>query len=116
MQPVSIQDLTRALEGRDADALLSFYADDAVIHFIDRDHPPSRPMDLHGRDQIARYYADICGRAMTHHVDAISADHDHIAFLESCAYPDGLKVSCSAMLTLEDGRIAEQTNVQAWDI
>ena len=115
MHPLSAQDLTRALEGRDAETLLSFYTEDAVVRFIDRDHPPSRPLELRGRGQIARYYEDVCGRAMTHHVNAISADESHIAFLESCAYADGLKVSCSAMLTLSGGRIVEQTNVQAWD-
>ena len=38
-----------------------------------------------------------------------------MAFTQACAYPDGTKVYCMAALKLEDGRIAEQTVVQAWD-
>jgi hypothetical protein len=40
---------------------------------------------------------------------------DQLAFSESCAYPDGTRVFCTAMLKTADGRITEQTTVQAWD-
>ncbi|MGO9684493.1 MAG: hypothetical protein ACLP0B_04380 [Steroidobacteraceae bacterium] len=36
-------------------------------------------------------------------------------FTQSCAYPDGTKVFCSAMIELKGGKIARQTVVQAWD-
>jgi len=45
----------------------------------------------------------------------VEADGDRLAFTQSCAYPDGLKVYCSAMIELKDGKIARQTMVQAWD-
>jgi hypothetical protein len=43
------------------------------------------------------------------------ADGDRLAFTQACAYPDGTRVFCSAMIELEAGKIARQTNVQAWD-
>ena len=52
---------------------------------------------------------------MTHTVELGVADGDRLAFTQSCAYPDGLKVYCSAMIELKDGKIARQTMVQAWD-
>ena len=52
---------------------------------------------------------------MTHKVDTTIADGDSLAFTQACAYPDGTKVYCAAMLELKDGRIARQTVVQAWD-
>ena len=52
---------------------------------------------------------------MTHKLVRGVADDRHIAFTQSCAYPDGTKVLCSTMIELEDGMIVKQTVVQAWD-
>jgi hypothetical protein len=52
---------------------------------------------------------------MTHTVEGGIADGDRLAFTQSCAYPDGMKVFCSAMLELKGGKIVRQTVVQAWD-
>jgi ketosteroid isomerase-like protein len=114
-KPVAVADLKRAIEGRDATLLSSFYADDAVMRIIDRNNPPSRPRELNGRAAIAAFHDDVCGRAMTHKVETGVSDGDRIAFTQSCAYPEGMKVYCSAMIELKDGRIAQQTVVQAWD-
>jgi hypothetical protein len=59
--------------------------------------------------------SDVYGRDMTHHLDQCVVDGDHVAFTESCEYPDGVKVLSSSMLSLRDGRITEQTLIQAWD-
>jgi SnoaL-like domain len=112
---VSVAELKRAIEGRDAKALAAFYADDAVLRIIDRDNPPSQPREIKGREAIASYYDDVCGRAMTHHVESGVANGQALAFTQACSYPDGTKVFCAAMLQLEDGRIVRQTAVQAWD-
>ncbi|HMK79590.1 MAG TPA: nuclear transport factor 2 family protein [Xanthobacteraceae bacterium] len=112
---LSVAALKRAIEGRDAKTLASFYADDALLRIIDRDHPPSRPHELKGRAAIAAYYDDVCGRAMTHRIEAAIANDKDLAFTQACAYPDGTKVFCAAMLELANGKIVRQTAVQAWD-
>jgi len=112
---VTVADLKRAIETRDSHALSSFYGDSAVMRIIDRSNPPSRPRELNGKAAIAAFHDDVCGRAMTHTVEMGVADGDRLAFTQSCAYPDGLKVYCSAMLEIKDGKIARQTVVQAWD-
>ena len=112
---VTIADLKRAIEGRDSGALASYYADDAVMRIIDHTNPPSKARKLKGKAAIAAFHDDVCGRAMTHNVEAGVADGDRIAFTQSCAYPDGMKVYCSAMIELKGGKIARQTVVQAWD-
>lgn len=112
---VTVAGLKRAIEGRKASAFAGFYRDDAVLRVIDRDNPPSQPRDLHGRDAIASYFADVCGRDMTHKVEGGVAAGNRLAFSQSCAYPDGTKVFCSAMVELKGGKIARQTVVQAWD-
>jgi hypothetical protein len=112
---VTLAALKRAIEGRDAKTLAGFYADNALMVIIDCDNPPSRPREIEGRSAIAGYFDDVCGRAMTHEVKAGLADAERLAFTQACAYPDGTRVFCSAMIELAGGRIARQTTVQAWD-
>jgi ketosteroid isomerase-like protein len=112
---VSVAGLKRAIEGRDAKALAGFYDDDAVLQIIDRENPPSKPRQLQGRAEIAAYFDDVCGRAMTHRIETGIADGNDIAFTQACAYPDGTRVFCAAVLQLKNGRIVRQTAVQVWD-
>jgi ketosteroid isomerase-like protein len=114
-QTVSVDQLKRAIEGRDAKALTALYADDALLCSIDHDNPPSRPRVLRGRQAIAAYYDDLCGRAMTHQVDSALSNGDALSFTQTCTYPDGAKVFCATTLELKDGKIVRQTAVQAWD-
>lgn len=107
--------IKQAIESRDGRKLASFYADAATVHIIDRNNPPSKPREIRGKAAIGTFWDDICGRAMTHEVAATVADSNRLAFTQSCAYPDGAKVFCLAMLHLQDGKIVHQTVVQAWD-
>lgn len=107
--------IKKAIESRDGKMLSSFYADDALVRVIDRNNPPSKPREIRGRAAITTFWDDICSRAMSHRVDTTIAQGDNLAFSQACAYPDGTKVFCAAMLELRDGKIARQTVVQAWD-
>ena len=107
--------IKRAIEGRDGRMLASFYADDAVVRVIDRNNPPSKPRQIKGRAAIDMFWDDICSRAMTHNIETSIAEGNRLAFTQACAYPDGAKVLCVAMLELKGGKIARQTVVQAWD-
>jgi SnoaL-like domain len=112
---VTVAALKRAVEGRDAVALAGMYAEEAEMLVIDRDNPPSNPRRLTGRAAIAGYFGDVCGRDMTHMIENGIAVGNRLAFTQSCTYPDGTKVFCSAMIDLKGGKIAQQTVVQAWD-
>ena len=114
-QSVSVTELKRAIEARDAKALIALYADDAMLRTIDQDNPPSKPRVLQGKQAIASYYDDVCGRAMSHHVDSALTSGDALSFIQTCTYPDGAKVFCAAMLETKNGKIVSQTVVQAWD-
>ncbi len=114
-QIVSVTELKRAIEGRDAAALIALYTDDAQLCTIDQDNPPSKPRVLRGKQAIASYYDDLCGRAMSHHVEAAVTNGDALSFTQTCIYPNGAKVFCAAMIETRDGKIVRQTVVQAWD-
>lgn len=107
--------IKKAIEGRDGKTLAGFYANDAVVQVIDRNNPPSKPREVRGRGAIATFWDDICSRVMTHKVDITITEGDRMAFTQACAYPDGTKVFCAAVMDLRDGQIARQTVVQAWD-
>ena len=118
--PIKTEEVTgasikRAIEGRDGPTLATFYADEAVLRIVDRNNPPSRPREIKGRSAINAFWDDICSRAMTHKVEVSIAEGNRLAFTQACAYPDGAKVFCVAILELKGGRISQQTVVQAWD-
>ena len=52
---------------------------------------------------------------MTHRVNSGITEGDRVAFTQTCTYPDGKKVFCSATLELTGGKIARQVSIQAWD-
>lgn len=112
---VSLEDLPRAIEERDAAAQAALFADDAVLETIDATHGPSAPDVQRGREAIAAALADVCARDMTHRVSHFVRQGDLAAIAVDCRYPDGMRVRCHGTLRLRDGRIAEQTTVQAWD-
>ena len=112
---VSVSEIKYAIENRDGRRLANMYADDAVLRVVDRDDPPSKPREIRGKAAITAYWDDVCGRTMTHKVEAAVAANDRLAFAQACAYPEGGKVLCLAMLELKDGKITQQTAVQVWD-
>jgi len=107
--------MRRATEGLDAEALLGLYADDAELRIVNKITPPSSPRELHGKEEITEYVRDVCGRAMTHHIEDEVIGAGRVAFNEACEYPDGTRVLTAMTLELHDGKIVRQVNIEAWD-
>ena len=63
-----VADLKNAIESKDAAAVAAWYAADATLTILDRDHPPGSPLVYRGRTEILGYYTDICGRNIEHRV------------------------------------------------
>ncbi len=104
-----------AIEGRDADAQLAAFADDAELVLIDHEHSPSNPAVLRGTDALRAHLSDICQRDMTHEVTTAAVAGDRLTVEVACHYSDGTRVACLSVSGLADGRIAWQRGVQAWD-
>ncbi|MXM68870.1 nuclear transport factor 2 family protein [Streptomyces sp. HUCO-GS316] len=112
----STESLRRGIEGSTAATLLSLYADDAELRVVDRNTQPSHPRVLHGRDEIADMLNDVYNRDIkSHRLEQCVMEGDHAAFTESCEYSDGVRVFSESMISLRDGKITQQTMIQAWD-
>jgi hypothetical protein len=107
--------LRRGIEERDAATLLGLYTEDAELHIADRNDQPSHPKIVRGRAAIGEYFADVCGRDMTHTIERLVVSEHNAAFVQACRYPSGARVLCVAVLDLKDGLITRQSGVQAWD-
>lgn len=107
--------LRRAIEGRDAETLISFYAEDAEFLTVNRNSTPSSPYVMRGKEEIGEYLREVGSREMTHKVENAVVGEDRIAFLEACEYPEGTRVLGAETLEVRDGKIVRQVNVEAWD-
>ncbi|MFE9441881.1 nuclear transport factor 2 family protein [Streptomyces sp. NPDC006602] len=107
--------LRQGIEGHTASTLLQLYSDDAELRIVDHNTQPSHPKVLHGRDEIREMLEDVYGREMSHKLEQCVIQEDRAAFSESCQYPDGVRVLAESMVSLRDGKIVDQTMIQAWD-
>jgi hypothetical protein len=112
---MDFETLRRTIEERDAETLISFYADDAEVHTVNKNTTPSSPQVLRGKEDISEYLRDVFGREMTHRVENEVVGDGRISFFEACEYPDGTRVLGAETLDLRDGKIVRQVNVEAWD-
>ena len=109
------ESMRQAIENLDADQLVGLYADDAEMLTVNRYTTPSSPKVLKGKEKIAEHLRDVCGRAMTHHVENEVIGEDRVAFNEACEYPDGTRVLVAMTLDIRNGKVMRQVNVEAWD-
>jgi SnoaL-like domain len=112
---LDLEALRRAAEGKDPEAMLSLYADNAEYVRVDRNSTPSSPMALRGKEKVGEYLRDVFSRDMTHRIENEVVGEDRAAFNWSCEYPDGTKVLAAETVELRDGKIVRQVSVQAWD-
>ena len=109
------ESMRQAIENLDADQLVGLYADDAEMLTVNRYTTPSSPKVLKGKEEIAEHLRDVCGRAMSHHVENEVVGEDRVAFNEACEYPDGTRVLAAMTLDIRNGKVMRQVNVEAWD-
>ena len=110
-----LPDLIRAIEGRDPDAQIPLYADEAEVQVINPDHPPRSPLKLHGKPAIASWIRDLCSLNMTHKVLDSVDGHGMVAFTEEGRYRDGVMVLSTSTAVVCDGLITRQRVVLVWD-
>jgi hypothetical protein len=103
--------LREAIEGRNPDLLLGFYADDAALRIVNSDAPGGPAFELRGTAQIEKCLRAVCDQEMTCAVEGMEVKRGHISFGETCEYPDRTRVLVRTTLELRGGRISRQLDV-----
>jgi len=101
-----------AIERKDSDALLGFYADDAELCILHAALPEGMAFELKGKAQIERYLRAVCDQDVTCAVrgEAVYGERS-VAFVEACSYPNGTPISISTTLEVNEGLISRQIDV-----
>jgi len=101
-----------AIERKDPEALLGFYAEDAELRIVHEALPRGRAFELKGRAQIERYLRAVCDQDVACAVrgEAVYGERS-VAFVEACSYPNGRPISISTTLEVRGGLISRQVDV-----
>jgi hypothetical protein len=101
-----------AIEGKDPDLLLGFYAEDAELRILNADLPDGPAFELKGRAQIERYLRAACDQEMSCAVEGeVVLGEGSISFCEECKYPDGSRILVRTTLEIAEDRIVRQTDL-----
>jgi hypothetical protein len=116
--------IRRALETRDVDALAELYAENGVFEEVSALHPPAHPVVVQGREAIRKRLRDDFNRDAVggwHRevktvaiIDEMETD-DHIAYTEVRTYAAGDKVVTQHMAHKRNGLIEHDRLVVARD-
>ena len=104
--------LRQAIERKDPDALLSFYADDAELRVENAALPEGGAFQIKGRAQIERYLRAVCDQEVGRAVRGEAVfGRKSVAFVETCRYPGGAPVHVHTTLEVEGGLILRQIDL-----
>jgi hypothetical protein len=104
--------LREAIEDKDPDLLLSFYAGDAELRIVNAALPEGVAFELKGRSQIGRYLRAVCDQEMCCLLEGgVVLGEGSIVFCEVCEYPEGALISVETTLEIAEGLIVRQVDV-----
>ena len=110
-----VETLKRGYEEWDIEALLDLYAEDFELVQIDRDHPPSAPRALRGRDVLRGMLEHCAAAGVKASVENPVASEQRAAATITCEFPGGRKVLANAILEIADGRVVRELDVLSGD-
>jgi ketosteroid isomerase-like protein len=104
-----------AFERKDLERWLPFYAEEA--EWIEYRHisPPRAANRMIGKQQIADFLRRVCSADFDITIADEVVTANRIAFSVDCAFPDGKHVFEHVIVSVEDGKIVRQVDVEAWD-
>jgi ketosteroid isomerase-like protein len=104
--------LRQAIERKDPDALLSFYADDAELRVENAALSNGGAFELKGRARIERYLRAVCDQEVGNAVKGEAVfGRKSVAFVETCRYSEGATIYVHTALEVEGGLILRQVDV-----
>ena len=104
-----------AFERKDAKRWALFYTDDAEWIEYKPSAPPSDPVRMAGRERIAEFLASLEGSGIEITISDEVLGRERAAFSVDVTLPDGGRVFEHTIVHFEDGKVARQVDVEAWD-
>ena len=105
----------RAFEAKDVDAWIAFYAEDAEWIEYTPEAPPRAPVVMRGKAAILDFLRGVAADPVRLSItDEVTAG-DRAAFMVTCDLGDGRRAIENTVITLRDGLIVRQVEVEAWD-
>ena len=104
-----------AFERKDAYRWVQFYADDAEWIEYKPSAPPRDPLRMVGRKRIAQFIASPERSDIKISLSNEVLGRERAAFSVDVTLPDGKRVYEHTIIYIEDGKIARQVDVEAWD-
>jgi len=104
-----------AFERKDAKRWAGFYAEDAEWIEYKPSAPPSDPVRMLGRERIAGFLASLEGSGIEITLSDEVLGKERAAFRLEVTLPDGRRVLEHTIVHIENGNIACQVDVEAWD-
>jgi ketosteroid isomerase-like protein len=104
-----------ALEARDVERWLPFYADDAEWLEYRHGNPPRSPHVMRGREEIGRFLDDVAGSQIELEISNEVLGDERAAFTITFTRTGGRRIVENVIVDHRDGRIVRQLEVEAWD-
>jgi ketosteroid isomerase-like protein len=105
----------RAFTAKDVDAWIGFYAEDAEWVEYKPAAPPRAPVVMSGREAIAEFLAGVAASDVVLEIEDEVVGRERAAFRVVCRLGDGRRDIEHVIVTIRDGRIVRQVEVEAWD-
>jgi hypothetical protein len=104
--------LRYAVEAKDPDALIGFYAEEAELRIENAALPDGVAFELRGRAEIERYLRAVCDQEVRCLIEGeVVVGEGRMAFREVCQYAGGSRISVKTTLEIAEGAIFRQTDV-----
>ena len=105
----------RAFEAKDVEAWIAFYAEDAEWIEYTPEAPPHAPVVMRGKAAIHEFLRGVAADPVRLSISDEVTAGDRAAFMVTCDLGDGRRAIENTVITLRDGLIVRQVEVEAWD-
>ena len=105
----------RAFTQMDVERCVGFYAEDAEWIEYTPDAPPRAPGRMSGKQAIREFLESVAGSGTSVTLGDEVVGADRVAFTVTCDLGGGRRSIENAILTIRDGLIVRQVEVEVWD-
>ena len=116
LQSFDFDSYKQAVETKDAERWIEFFAEDAAwIEYRNQD-APSRPRHLRGKAEIQSYLESLARASPHRKLESAVISTERVAFRLWTSLMGDQRIVEHVILEIADGKITQQVDVEAWDL